>query len=275
MDELAGDAAAALDEDEMAAFAARLEDLPPEHFDWVFSLFMECRRARAAEAQQASDHTLAGVGDNELTQAVLDTAEWLRTLWEVGYMGSSSFPTQPRTGFPTINSEDIARSALLARIRLGKHPLPFPPPTRHGVPWHEVVESEDIMAVQAEVCREGDVAWVNIEGCAEWQLLQEEEPGRVFRVQHRYKGPVYRLSLDEAGSGRLQRCPPETRRRIIRQARGGINAFLLEWPKEGGKTVNVPLPAASSGRAEDEARRWVAIHHPALYGQIAFEHIEA
>lgn len=264
-----------LDEEDMIALGEHLETLPPEHLDWVAQLFLECRRARAGEARLAADAAMAAGGGDDLTQVVLDTTEWLRTLWEVGYMGSSSFPASPCTRFPMVTGEDIAKSALLARIRHGKAPLPFPPPTRNGVPWHEVVESNAPFPVRAEVLRNDGVDWVSIEGCAEWQLVSEEPDGKHFRVQHRYKGPIYHLILHEADAATLQRCPPPMVRRIFRQSRGGLDAYLLEWPKDDGATRRIPLPAASRQRAEEEARRWVAHHHPALYGQILFEHAEA
>lgn len=269
------DAILPLDEEDMIALGERLETLPPDHMEWVAQLFLECRRARAGEARLAADAAMAEGGDDDLTQVVLDTTEWLRTLWEVGYMGSSSFPTSPRTHFPMVTSEDIAKSALLARIRHGKAPLPFPPPTRNGVPWHEVVESNAPFPVHAEVLRNEGADWVSIEGCAEWQLVGEETDGKQFRVQHRYKGPIYHLVLREGNAATLQRCPPAVVRRIVRQSRGGLDAYLLEWPKDDGVARRVPLPAASRERAEEEARRWVAHHHPALYGQIHFEHAEA
>jgi hypothetical protein len=276
MDSLHDDEALApLDEEELLAFAGRIGELPPEQLDWVVPLLLECRRARAAEARLASDQALAELGGNELTQVVLDTAEWLRTLWDVGYMGAASFPTPPRTRFPTISSEDVVRSALLARIRQGKHPLPFPPPTREGVPWHEVVESDEIFPVRAQVSRGPEGDWVSIEGCAEWQLIHEDQPARSYRVQHRYKGPVYQLQFEDGGSSTLRRCPPTIHRRLLCQSRAGVDAFLLEWPKDDGDTLRVPLPAATWERAEDEARRWVAVNHPSLYGQIAFERCTA
>lgn len=260
-----------LTEEEMSALGDRLELLPSEHIDWVIQLFLECRRARAAEARLAADAAIASGGEGDITQVVLDTAEWLQTLWEVGYMGSSEFPTPPRTRFPTISSEDIANSALLARIRHGKAPLPFPPPTRQGVPWHEVVEATSAFPVNAEVAEGDEGHWINIEGCTEWHLVREEEPGQRYRVQHRAKGPHYHLTLAKDGNATLQRCLPELTRRIVSQSRGGVIAYILEWPTDDGGLQRIPLRAASRERAEEQARRWVAHHHPALYGQIHFQ----
>lgn len=50
--------------------------------------------------------------ESQLAQVALDAAEWLKTLWNVGYMGAGSFPSQPRSAFPLIELEDILKSAL-------------------------------------------------------------------------------------------------------------------------------------------------------------------
>jgi hypothetical protein len=260
-----------LAEEALAALGERVESLPPEHIDWVVQLFLECQRAREAEAH----YIAAGCAADEAgdpTQIVLDTADWLRTLWEVGYMGSEALPAPPRSDFPQINVEDILKSALFSRIRHGKRPLPFPPPTRHGMPWHEVVESDEAFPVHAEV---SDCGACTIEGCGDWRVTATEEDGRSYRVQHRGKGPIYHLVLDGQGGGTLLRRPAEITRRIVRQERVGIVAWLLEWPLENGGTTQVPLRAASWERAETEAQRWVALRVPGLYGQVQFERSEA
>lgn len=260
---------APLDEDTLAALAGRIESLSAEHVDWVVQLFLECRRARDAEA----NFLAAGCQEQtpaDTAQIALDTADWLRTLWEVGYMGSEALPAPPRTDFPQINVEDIVKSALFARIRRGKRPLPFPPPTRHGMPWHEIVESDEVFDVRVEATRDNRAI---VEGCAEWQIIAGAANNLV--VQHRGKGPLYRLTLDRHGDGKLQRQPATLTRRIVRQERAGIVAWLLEWPREEGGVTQVPLRAANRERAENEAQRWVALRHPDLYGQIRYEHCEA
>jgi hypothetical protein len=260
-----------LAEETLAVLAERIESLPADHIDWVVQLFLECKRAREAEA-----HFLAGSNTGQSTedptQLVLDAADWLRTLWEVGYMGSEALPAQPRTDFPQINVEDILKSALFSRIRRGKRPLPFPPPTRNGMPWHEVVESDAPVAVRAEVAP-GDHCI--IEGCGSWQIKSSDASGNSYIIQHRGKGPIYRLQLDGSGGGTLHKRPAEITRHIVRQERVGIVAWLLEWPQENGGIAQIPLRAANWERAENEAQRWVALRHPDLYGQIRFERSEA
>lgn len=259
-----------LSEETFAALAERIESLPIEHVDWVVQIFLECRRAREAEAQlDATGCQGADAGD--ATQIVLDTADWLHTLWEVGYMGGETLPAPPRSDFPQINVEDILKSALFARIRHGKRPLPFPPPTRDGMPWHEVVESDQPAAVRAEVTDHGQCI---IEGCGSWLVRTAEATGSHI-VQHRGKGPLYRLTLDGRGGGMLHKQPAGITRRIVRQERVGIVGWLLEWPQESGGLVQVPLRATHWERAEDEAQRWVALRHPDLYGQIRYERSEA
>ena len=259
-----------LDEDTLAALAERIESLPAEHVDWVVQLFLECRRAREAEAQFLA----AGCQEQtsaDATQIALDTADWLRTLWEVGYMGGEALPAPPRTDFPQINVEDIVKSALFSRIRRGKRPLPFPPPTREGVPWHELVESDEAFDVRAEMTRDNRAI---IEGSAEWLVVAADVPGACI-VQHNGKGPLYRLALDGNGNGTLQRQPATLTRRIVRQERANLVAWLLEWPRDDSGVTQVPLRAANWERAENEAQRWVALRHPDLYGQIRYERSEA
>ena len=259
-----------LSDETFAALAERIESLPIEHVDWVVQIFLECRRAREAEAQYIAAGEQGAAGGDP-TRLVLATAVWLRTLWEVGYMGSDVLPALPRSDFPQINVEDILKSALFARIRHGKRPLPFPPPTRDGMPWHEVVESDQPIAVRAEVTPNGQCI---IEGCGSW-LVQAAEANRSYVVQHRGKGPLYRLALNDQGGGTLHMQPAGVVRRIVRQERVGIVAWLLEWPQENGAIAQVPLRAPSWERAEAEAQRWVALRHPDLYGQIRYERSEA
>ena len=265
------DTPAPLDEDEMASLAAHLEDLPIEHVDWVLRLYLECKRARESEGQLLAAGACAPESI-DTTQLVLDTADWLRTLWEVGYMGGDAFPAAPRSDFPQISVNDILKSALFARIRHGKRPLPFPPPTRYGMPWHEAVESAEAFPVHVDFL---DAAWCRIEGCTDWQVTETIETGRHYRVQHQGKGPIYQLTVDTEGKGQLQKCPAETTRRIVRQERAGIVAWLLEWPADSGETNRIPLRAATWERAENEAQRWIALRHPQLYGQIRLERSEA
>jgi hypothetical protein len=263
-----------LDESAMAALAERLESLPMEHAEWVLQLFLECRRARESEARlkPGGCPSLDPTDPAEIAHLVLDAADWLRTLWDVGYMGSEALPARPRTDFPQVNVEDILKSALFSRIRHGKRPLPFPPPTRNGVPWHEIVESEEPFTVGAAVADDGLCV---IEECTDWQVMTTETTGRTYRVQHRGKGPIYQLTLDRPDGGVLRKCPAETKRRMVRQMRIGMVVYLLEWPKPDGNITQVPLRAVSWERAEAEALRWVALRHPDLYGQIHFERCEA
>jgi hypothetical protein len=263
-------APAPLDEEEVAALAERLETLPIEHMDWVMRLYLECRRARESEGRLLAE-SACSADSADTTQLVLDAADWLHTLWEVGYMGGEAFPAPPRSDFPQISVNDILKSALLSRIRHGKRPLPFPPPTRNGMPWHEAVESDEVFLVRVDFL---DQDWCRIEGCTDWQVTETTEAGRSYRVQHRGKGSIYRLTLDSEGLGQLQKCPAEISRRIVRQSRAGIAAYLLEWPGENGEMTHVPLRAATWDRAENEAQRWIALRHPDLYGQIKFERSE-
>ena len=191
-------------------------------------------------------------------------------------MGAGSFPSQPRSAFPLIELEDILKSALFARIREGKRPLPFPPPTRNGSPWHDLIERRDeTHHVQAEIVRDenGAILGVVIEGCADWRVIEEVTSDQEYIVQHHGQGPLFRLQLDPFLSS--LRCePPRWSNRIHRQERGGFCSYALEWAEEDGRIQNVPLRAATWERAESEANHWIASSHPDMYGQVSFERLE-
>ena len=131
-----------LDAEALLEFAERIETLPPDIAAWVAPLFQECLRARLSEAQLLADAGSPPAAapaarqdcDAELAQVALDVAEWLKTLWDVGYMGAGSFPAAPRSAFPRIELDDVFQSALFARLRQGKRPLPFPPQPAAAVP---------------------------------------------------------------------------------------------------------------------------------------------
>ncbi len=261
-----------LDEEALDACAARIAELPEEHADWVAQLLIECRRARAAggPAPQAGSAATPETLDADLTQVVLDAAEWLRTLWDVGYMGAATLPVPPRTHFPLIEVEDVTKSVLFTRIRHGKHPLPFPPPTRWGSPWHEVVESEEAQSVDAEIIEdEGRPAFAVIDGCNRWRIVRSDGDGHV--VQHAGKGPLYRLTPDPFLST-LQRLPPEATCRIVVRERAGLRSYALEWRHADGRAEEIPLRAATRDGAEAAANAWIARNHPAHYGRIGFTH---
>lgn len=279
------DAGEPIDADELMNFAERIEQLSPENAEWVGRLFQECMRARMHEAELLSAVPETGTTghntfDAQLAQVALDAAEWLKTLWNVGYMGAGSFPSQPRSAFPLIELEDVLKSALFARIRDGKRPLPFPPPTRHGLPWHELVEgSEETYQVEARiVCDEEakSIAAV-IESCHDWQVIEEVARNREYIVQHRGLGPLFRLCVAPESSGSastLRREPPRWTRRIRLQERGGFRTYTLEWPQNDGDLQSVALRAATWERAESEAGYWIVNKHPEMYGLVRFERIE-
>ncbi len=215
-----------LDADELMNFAERIERLAPEDAEWVEALFQECLRARMHEAELLTaggnpESETPGKSrkdfDAQLAQVALDAAEWLKTLWNVGYMGAGSFPSQPRSAFPLIELEDVLKSALFARIREGKRPLPFPPPTHHGLPWHALVECEENVShpVDAEIVRDSDGQLIGaiIEACADWHVIEEIAAGREYIVQHRGKRPLFRLQLDTLFST-LRREPLRWKRSI-------------------------------------------------------------
>lgn len=265
-----------LDADELMAFFARVEALPPADAEWVGRLLDECMRARLHEADllhAAVDEKGEGAFEQQLAQVALDAAEWLKVLWNVGYMGAGSFPARPRSSFPAVELQDVLKSALFARIRQGKRPLPFPPPTRNGLPWHDLLEGDDrTYAVDAELIRDeqGAPLAARIESCADWRIVETRMDDREYIVQYQGKGPLYRLLLDTF-LAELSRLPPRWRRRIVVQERGGICSYTLEWPKDTGSSLLVALRAANWERAQSEAAHWLAENHPEMYGQVSFE----
>ena len=269
---------AGLSEQALDQYAARLESLPLDDAVWVGELIVECRRARAAEAalRGASSDALQDVAQ-DVAQVVLDAAEWLKTLWNVGYMGAGHFPAAPRSEFPVVEIEDVLKSALLQRIRSGRRPLPFPPPTRQGMPWHEVVESEEEFIVDATLIRDENnaVLGVSIEGCADWGVCETRRADAELVVQHGGKGPRYVLLLDPMFS-RLKRLVAETTRQIVVQERAGFRTYFLEWPDPAKPAPRrISLRALTWERAEAEAQYWLASNHPELYGQIRFAEVAA
>jgi hypothetical protein len=272
-----------MDADELMSLGDRLEHLAPSDVEWVARLLQECLRARlheaellSAQAELAESEEPRAELDQQLAQIALDTAEWLKTLWNVGYMGAGSFPAAPRSTFPSIELEDVLKSALFARIRQGKRPLPFPPPTRNGSPWHELLESTDeAHAVAAEVVfdEQGTACGVVIEACADWRIVEQVAPDREYIVQHQGKGPLYRLQLDTF-CAELRREPPRWIRQIRLQERAGFRSYCLEWPQDDGSVQSVVLRAATRERSESEAEHWVAVKYPQMVGQIRFEHCE-
>lgn len=270
-----------LDADELMNLAERIEQLAPADAEWVDRLFQECLRARMHEAELLSaGHTDGdGVGadvEAQQEQLALDAAEWLRTLWEVGYMGAGSFPSPPRSAFPLVDLEDVHKSALFARIREGKRPLPFPPPTRQGLPWHDLVENlQETHEVDAEILRDesGQAVAATIAACHDWGVIEEVASDREYLVQHRAKGPLFRLRLDQPAAT-LRREPPRWTRCVRLHERGGFRNYTLEWTLLDGSVQNIPLRAATWERAESEAAYWIASKHPQMYGQVSFERVE-
>jgi hypothetical protein len=278
-----------LDADELLGFSERIDRLPAEDAEWVGRLLQECMRARMREAEllessggeenaPAPDNSPAtnSATDAQLAQVALDAAEWLKTLWNVGYMGSGSFPSQPRTAFPKIDLEDVLKSSLFARIREGKRPLPFPPPTRNSLPWHDLIEGPtESHVVHAELIDDGNNETIGaiIEGCPDWHIIEEISKGGEYVVQYRGKGPLFRLDVNPFFST-LLREPPQWERQIRVQERAGLRSYILIWPLDNGATAQeVPLPAVTWERAESEAAYWVAINHPEMYGQVRFEQV--
>jgi len=267
--------------DDLTLFAERIARLPPADAQWVAALLAEVRRARRHETdllamQAASEHAASEHGEHlndQLAQVALDTAEWLRTLWDVGYMGAGSFRSAPRSAFPSIDLDDVRKSSLFARIRQGKHALPFPPPTRNGRPWHDVLDDAGTThEVAAEIIRDekGRALAAIIEGCAEWQVVEEILEDRQFVVQHEGKGPRYGLHLPGTGSAELRREPPALTCPLRQQERGGFHSHSLHWQRDDGSTQVVALRAATWERAVAEAEHWLAGHHPEVYGQVRF-----
>ena len=257
-------------------YAERIENLPLDEAVWVAEVLTECRRARAAEAElrgavEGTSSVLFHEMEQDVAQVVLDAAEWLKTLWNIGYMGAGHFPATPRTEFPIVEVEDVLKSALLQRIRSGRRPLPFPPPTRHGMPWHEVVESDEEFIVDATLIRDDAsvVIGVSIESCSNWMVCEIRQPNSELVVQHQGKGPRYILYL-EAMFCRLRRLTAEWTRQILVRERAGLQTYVLQWSVDDKRIREVPLRAMTWDRAEIEAQYWVAMNFPAMYGQIRF-----
>ncbi len=274
-----------LDAEHLMILAERVAELPAATAEWVGILLQELFQACAREAEllagrpdvvQPGSQPNAELDDQQ-AQLALDTATWLKTLWNEGYMGAGNFRAPPRSAFPAIDLEDVRKSSLFARIRQGKHALPFAPPTRHGLPWHGLLEGgTHTHTVEAEIIDDesGRPLAAIIEGCADWQVVEESKATRQYLVQHQGKGPAFRLRLTDGLTAELHREPPSLTRKITLQGSGGIRSYTLEWPDEHGAGQVVPLRAATWERAESEAEHWLAMVHPERYGQVRFERCE-
>lgn len=268
-----------LDAEHLANLAERVARLPAADAEWAGVLLDELLRARAHEAALLAERSdggplrtqVDGELDDELAQLALDTAAWLKVLWNDGYMGAGNFRSSPRSDFPAIDLEDVRKSSLFARIRQGRHALPFAPPTRHGLPWHELLEG-GTHTVEAEILHDetGVPLAAIIEACTDWQIVAERIPDRQYLVQHQGKGPVYCLCLDGSGAGELCREPPQLTSAIAVRGRDGFQGYTLEWRSDDGRTQIVPLRAATWERAESEAEHWLAKTHPEMYGRVRF-----
>ena len=269
-----------LDADELMNFADKIENLSPEDAVWVTALLNECMRLKMKDADlltESLNNTCIPTNElnDQLTQVALDTAEWLKILWNVGYMGAGNFPTQPRTEFPLVELEDVLKSSLLARIRGGKKPLPFPPPTKNGLPWHDLLEdSQAEHAIEASLVKEddGNVVGLIIEGCHYWDIIKEIEKNNEYIIQHKGKGPYYKICLGPTYAS-LKQEPPKWTCHIHFQERAGYNTYTLKWPKDDGSILDVTLRATNWTRADSEAEHWIALKYPDMYGQFKFEHI--
>ncbi|WP_300331813.1 hypothetical protein [Accumulibacter sp.] len=275
-----------LDADDLIELAERVAGLPPADAEWVGLLLQDLLRARTREAELLAGRggirpvpvgelpEIGGALNDQMAQVALDTAEWLRTLWNVGYMGAGSFRSQPRTAFPTIDLEDVRKSSLFARIRQGKHALPFAPPTRQGLPWHELIEGHDqIHDVQAEIIHDdaGLPLAAIIEGCSEWSVLKQIGANRAYQVQHQRKGPIFHLRISDGTAAQLWREAPTLECKVHLIEHGGLHSYALEWAGSNGRSQIISLRAATWARAESEAAHWVATNHPELYGQVSFK----
>ena len=108
---------------------------------------------------------------------------------------------------------------------------------------------------------------------ADWHIVEEVVRDGEYIVQHRGKGALFRLHLDDFASS-LRREPPRWTRRIRSQERGGFRSYTLEWPQQDERVQAVALRAVTWERAESEAAQWIAAKYPEMYGQVSFERVE-
>ena len=159
--------------------------------------------------------------------------------------------------------------------------------TRGRVGWITLNRPEALNALNSQVMSDvvaaaeafdaDEAIGAIVEACGDWQIVTEIAPD-AFIVQHRGKGPHYRLTVvadDWLPSASLQREPPRWSCDICLQERGGYRSYVLEWPTgdEADATTSVALRAATWERAESEAAFWIANHAPEMYGQVSFRRI--
>lgn len=144
----------------------------------------EARRSRESEMAQhkqamASLSNPAGENlDPAARELVQHTAVWVKTMIEAGHDA------------PVPSDSDIDRSALFRRIRGGKSPLRSPPPTSHGFPWYEIIESMEEHTVSVTL-NDAEVGRVRINEC-DWNIMEVRSPTS-FVVRYHNRPESYLL----------------------------------------------------------------------------------
>jgi hypothetical protein len=138
-----------LDADELMILAERIEQLSADDAEWVNRLLQELLRARAHEGELLAGQASSGQQgrdesefDEQMAQVALDTAEWLKTLWEVGYMGAGNFRAQPRAAFPALISK--TSGSLRCSRAFAKAGMRFPSHHRRGRACHGTSSSKAV-----------------------------------------------------------------------------------------------------------------------------------
>lgn len=108
---------------------------------------------RLAEFTQSagSDHGAPDLTEHDIWLLKAHSL-WVQTATEAQKIRPRGIPEHWLPHYP-----DWIKSRLFWRIRSGKEPLKYPPPTCYSCPWYEVVEMPDIVHSTAEEVR----VWAN------------------------------------------------------------------------------------------------------------------
>lgn len=106
------------------------------------------------------------------------TLKWINTALDAGYLfkGEHRLP----------DNDDVVHSSLLDRLVRGGEPLPFPPPTKNGYPWYELIDNGQATVVSFSRERKEpyvvrDDGMIVLEGnCGPWNILEIKPNGALL-----------------------------------------------------------------------------------------------
>lgn len=234
----------------------------------------ECNRLRAEERSHLQEM-------QSLTEEVAQTQrdQWIIAVAVLKW-ADVLLKSAKKSRLADLTEIDLLNSGLFRRLLMGKRPLPFPPPLKHGVPWYEAIEAEeineliDLGIVPDHVAPKPDLSdgiqRLVINGCY-WDVLSVVDPEDEFLVIYQAKGPVFRLRRERQG-WRLVRTAPEIVADVVRS---GGSYYDITFPDASSlQGENLHLFAHNQEELRLEILYWLARTHQHLYGKVGLNFIE-